>query len=132
MVLLEATAPFRLPRDISACLSRLADERLDSIATFMDAHLNPHRAWRIEDGVPRTFIEGVTPWLPRQMLPRAYQLNGAVYAFVMDRLPADSVGLLFGRSGAVLMEKERSFDIDDANDFLVANALLEQGQIPLS
>ncbi|MDK9696776.1 MAG: acylneuraminate cytidylyltransferase family protein [Siculibacillus sp.] len=132
MTLLEATAPFRLPRDIRACLTRLAEEGLDSVATFMDAHLNPHRAWRIENGTPRPFIDGAVPWLPRQKLPPAYQLNGAVYAFVMDRLPADAVGLLFGRAGAVPMERERSFDIDDANDFAVANALLEQGYVPLA
>lgn len=132
LVLLEATAPFRLPRDVQACLRRLAEDDLDSVATFMDAHLNPHRAWRLEGDRPVPFVDGAIPWLPRQKLPPAYQLNGAVYGFVMDRLPADAVGLLFGRTGSVLMERERSFDIDDANDFAVANALLEQGYVPLA
>lgn len=131
LVLLECTAPFRLPQDIRACLSRLHDEGLDSVATFMDAHLNPHRAWTIEDGRPRPFIEGAVPWLPRQMLPPAHQLNGAVYAFVMDALKPDTPSILFGRAGAVMMDRERSFDIDDAQDFAVANALLAAGKVPL-
>ena len=130
LVLLECTAPFRLPRDVQACLARLHEDRLDSVATFMEAHLNPHRAWTIEDGVPRPFIDGAVPWLPRQMLPPAWQLNGAVYAFVMDALQPDTPSILFGRSGAVLMDRERSFDIDDAQDFAVANALLAAGKVP--
>jgi CMP-N,N'-diacetyllegionaminic acid synthase len=132
MTLLEPTAPFRLPRDILACLDQLATRDLESVATFMSAHLNPHRAWTIEDGRPRPFIAGAVPWLPRQKLPVAHQLNGAVYAFEMDRLPSDGVTVLFGRSGAVLMEDERSFDIDTLKDFAVANALLANGYIPLS
>ena len=132
LVLLEPTAPFRLPRDIDACLDQLSTRDLDSVATFMSAHLSPHRAWTIEDGRPRPFIDGAVPWLPRQKLPLAHQLNGAVYAFAMDRLPTDGVAVLFGRAGAVPMEDERSFDIDTLKDFAVANALLANGYIPLS
>jgi len=132
LTLLECTAPFRLPRDVSECLNRLHAEGLDSIATFMDADLNPHRAWRLDDnGTPVPFIEGAIPWLPRQALPRAYQLNGAVYAFVIDALKSHTPSILFGRAGAVMMERERSFDIDDAQDFAIANALLAAGKVPL-
>lgn len=130
LTLLEATAPFRLPRDVTACLNLLENEGLDSVATFMEAEINPHRTWKIENNHPDVFIEGAVPWKPRQLLPEAHQLNGAVYAFVMDNLPADAVGLLFGKTGAVTMERERSFDIDDKWDFVIANALLEQGFIP--
>lgn len=131
VVLLEPTAPFRLPEDVSRCLTMLHDEQLDSVATFMDAHLNPHRAWSIDEGQARPFIPGAVPWLPRQALPPAHQLNGAVYAFVADGLKPETPAVLFGRSGAVVMDKDRSFDIDDAQDFAVANALLAAGAVPL-
>lgn len=131
VVLLEPTAPFRLPEDISNCLRRLHEDGLDSVATFMDAHLNPHRAWTIADGQATPFIPGAIPWLPRQALPPAYQLNGAVYAFIADGLKPDTPAVLFGNSGAVIMDKARSFDIDDAQDFAVANALLAAGAVPL-
>ncbi len=126
LVLLEPTAPFRRPEDIRACLTMLDDDALDSVATFTEAELNPHRAWCIDDGGPRPFIDGAVPWQPRQLLPRAYQLNGAVYAFVMDLLTDDQVGLLFGRSGAVIMDRDHSLDIDDALYLQVANALAER------
>ncbi|HLO78456.1 MAG TPA: acylneuraminate cytidylyltransferase family protein [Magnetospirillum sp.] len=126
MVLLEPTSPFRLPKDISACLRELEEKGLDSVATFMEPHLNPHRAWRIEGDVVEPFIKGAVPWLPRQLQPKAFQLNGAVYGFVMDELTEDKPGLLFGKVGAVMMDQRRSIDIDTSLDFVVANALLAE------
>lgn len=124
MVLLEPTCPFRAPEDVRACIS-LVLEGCDSAASFKDAQLNPHRAWRIDGTVPRVFVDGAVPWLPRQELPAAYQLNGGVYAFRPDRLPGDSPALLFGRAGATIMPAERSVDIDTQIDFMIAEAMLE-------
>lgn len=124
MVLLEATSPLRTPEMISECLSRLVTEELDSIATFHEADINPERTWRIEDGKPRPFIEGAVPWKPRQQLTPAYQLNGAVYAFRPDRLPADTPSLLFGKTGAVIVPPHSVIDIDTKQDFTIANAIL--------
>ncbi|MCW5697415.1 MAG: acylneuraminate cytidylyltransferase family protein [Bauldia sp.] len=124
MVLLEPTAPFREPADITTCLERMAAEKLDSIATFTTAALHPHRAWRITDGRPETFIDGAVPWLPRQQLPPAYMLNGLVYAFRIEGLVAfDGPGIVFGRSGAVPVPPERSLDIDSWTDLDVADAV---------
>ncbi|MNP00883.1 hypothetical protein D3C76_926810 [compost metagenome] len=97
----------------------------DSVATFRDADLNPHRAWKLEDEKLTTFIPEVIPWLPRQKLPRAYQLNGAVYSFRINKMQEESVSLLFGTMGAVIMPKERSIDIDDEIDFLLVETLIE-------
>ena len=123
-VLLEATSPFRTPAMISRCLRRLVEEGLDSVATFHPAAINPERVWRIENGTPRPFLEGAVPWRPRQLLTPAYQLNGAVYAFRLDRLPADGPGILFGRMGAEIVRAEDVVDIDDERDLAIANALL--------
>lgn len=128
VVYLEPTSPFRRPEDIRACLE-LLEKGYDSAATFMEAHLNPHRAWKIEEDQVEPFIPGAVPWLPRQSLPKAYQLNGAVYAFVVDRFSPDVRTVLFGRIGAVLMGAERSIDIDTIADFKIAEALLSHGLI---
>ena len=109
---------------MSDCLNLLTKDGYDSVATFKDADLNPHRAWRMIDGVPEVFIEGAIPWLPRQKLPRAYQLNGAVYVFRASMLAQQAESLLVGKLGAVLMPRERSQDIDDAVDFMIVEALL--------
>lgn len=127
LVLLEPTCPFRSHDDVTACIEILVRDGKDSVATFKLADLNPHRAWAIKDGGPSPFITGANPWQPRQKLPLAYQLNGAVYAFRADLLPADTTALLYGQTGAVIMPPERSVDIDNQFDFVVAEALLRRG-----
>lgn len=126
MVLLEPTCPFRSSDDVKACIEELVRGGKDSIATFKEADLNPHRAWTIAAGSPAFFISGVNPWLPRQQLPEAYQLNGAVYCFRTDKLAATEQGLLFGKAGAVIMPAERSVDIDSMTDFLLAELMLSE------
>ena len=125
VILLEPTCPLRTADDVRDCLKLVAQGEYDSVATFKDAELNPHRAWRLVDGVPEVFIAGAIPWLPRQKLPKAYQLNGAVYVFRANLLAREARSLLVGKLGAVLMPRDRSQDIDDSVDFTVVEALLK-------
>ena len=102
MVLLEPTCPLRSPEEVRQCIRRLVTENLDSVATFEAADQHPHRTWRIVDGKPSPFIAGIDAWQPRQKLPPAFRLSGAVYAFRADRLPESTTALLYGRTGAVI------------------------------
>ena len=129
MILLEATCPLRTPEDVRDCLKLIAQGGYDSVATFKEAELNPHRAWRLVNGIPEVFIPGAVPWLPRQKLPKAYQLNGAVYVFRASLLAQEAKSLLVGKLGAVLMPRERSQDIDDNVDFMIVEALLQKSNL---
>jgi len=126
VILLEATCPLRSADDVRDCLKLAVHGGYDSVATFKDAELNPHRAWRLVDGVPEVFLKGAVPWLPRQKQPKAYQLNGAVYLFRANLLAEEAQSLLVGKLGAVLMPRERSQDIDDRVDFTIIEALLRE------
>jgi CMP-N,N'-diacetyllegionaminic acid synthase len=127
MVLLEATSPLRAVSDVRDCLALLADQNLDSVATFKDADLPPAKAWRLNGHVPTPYLENANPWLPRQKTEAAMQLSGAVYAFDMDKLPDTGNALLFGMSGAVMMPRSRCVDIDDEMDFTIAEAMILKG-----
>ena len=126
VILLEPTCPLRTADDVRDCLKLVAQGGYDSVATFKDAELNPHRAWRLVDGVPEVFIASAIPWLPRQKQPKAYQLNGAVYVFRANLLAEEAKSLLVGKVGAVLMPRDRSQDIDDSLDFTIVEALLKK------
>lgn len=125
MLLLEPTSPLRAAKDITDVLYLMIEGGYDSAATFMPAKLNPHRAWKIQNSEPKVFVEGAVPWKPRQELPEAFQLNGAVYGFSADGLMQNkSVSLLFGKQAAVVMPTERSVDIDDEFDFKFVESLM--------
>jgi CMP-N,N'-diacetyllegionaminic acid synthase len=128
IILLEPTCPLRAPDDVRGCLKLVTQGIYDSVATFKEAELNPHRAWRFIEGVPEVFIAGAVPWLPRQKLPKAYQLNGAVYVFRANLLAEEAKSLLVGKLGAVLMPRDRSQDIDDSVDFTIVEALFNKSK----
>jgi len=125
MVLLEATSPFRTKEIIQRCLYRLVREDLDSIATFNEAEVNPHRIWSIQNGQPEPFIRDAVPWISRQNLPKAYQLNGVVYAFNLRTFPNEGPSVLFGKMGAEILDGSSVIDIDTNKDLVVANVLFE-------
>ena len=130
LILLEPTCPFRSVETVSKCIVMITndDTPYDSVATYTEAELNPHRAWKINGHSPEPFIPATNPWLPRQKLPKAYQLNGAVYAFNVNAFKkrGDSPGLLFGKTGAVVIDKNEAVDIDDEIDFKVAEVMLAE------
>jgi len=124
LVLLEPTCPLRRVEDVESCISLLAAGGCDSTATFTPAEVNPWRAWKIEDGRPRSFIDGADPWRPRQQLPPAWRLSGAVYAFWRENLRDPAKEILCGEVRAVIVPPERSLDIDTTLDLAVAEAVL--------
>ncbi|MFP9193838.1 cytidylyltransferase domain-containing protein [Natrialbaceae archaeon A-CW1-1] len=128
VVMLEPTSPLRTSTDIKRCLDRLSDEdeEYDSVATFTDAELNPHRVWQLTEDDPEPYLPEADPWQPRQQLPDAYQLTGAVYAFRTDAVTEEGTSLLFGNAGAVLMPQRRAVDIDTELDFQLAEQLLPE------
>lgn len=125
LVLLEPTSPLRSVEDVDLVIEKLLTH--DSAATFMEAELNPHRAWKVEGDMVVPFIDGAIPWLPRQKQPEAYQLNGAVYGFHIDKLAIDGSPVLCGNIAAVKMPPERSVDIDNRIHFAIAEEIIKGG-----
>src|ERR1017187_6093685 len=103
VILLEPTCPLRTSDDVRDCLKLIAQGEYDSVATFKDAELNPHRAWRLIDGVPEVFIGGAVTLLAVQKMPKAYQWHGPVFVFPANLLAEEAKFLLVGKLGAVLM-----------------------------
>lgn len=124
-VLLEPTSPLRLSSDIDECLEKLT-ENYDSVATFTEAELNPHRAWKLVEGQAEIFIDGAIPWLPRQKLPNAIQLNGAVYCFDAKKIAEQKAAVFFGKAGVVMIPAERAVDIDNHIHMKIAEYLLKE------
>lgn len=130
VLLLEPTSPLRRQQDLEACIRVLQEEKADSVATFTDAHVSPHRLWRVEDGVVEPFIAGAVPWLPRQQQPQGFELTGQIYGLSKSILFADeaSVSTLAGKIFPVLTPRETALDIDTELDFMVAQIVMKHFQ----
>ena len=126
MVLLEPTCPFRDVADVKKCLKLLTNSKhsFDTVATFKEGDLNPHRAWKIKQNSPVEFIKGAIPWMPRQDLPKAYQLDGACYAFKTNKIKKSKKSP-FGKIGSIISENNRNVDIDTELDFSLAELLIK-------
>ena len=85
IVLLEVTSPLRTAIHIEKCINMLIKKKLDSVATFRESDIHPHKTWQIKNNdIPKTFLKNSNPWTPRQELSRAYQLSGVAYVFKPD------------------------------------------------
>lgn len=128
IVLLEPTSPIRDIEVTERCIDVLKNGKADSVATFSETELPPHRIWRIENKTVKPFFEGANPWLPRQSQPVGYRLNGQVYALTRDILfeEEDSVSLLIGEKYPVITPKETAVDIDTERDFKLIELLMEE------
>ncbi|MFW6040851.1 MAG: cytidylyltransferase domain-containing protein [Thermoplasmatota archaeon] len=130
IIVLEPTSPIRDIEVTERCIEVLKKGKADSVATFSETELPPHRIWRIEDDKLEPFIEGANPWLPRQSQPKGYKLNGQVYALTKEILfeHEDSVSLLLGERYPVITPKETAVDIDTEIDFKLVELLMEEEQ----
>jgi CMP-N-acetylneuraminic acid synthetase len=126
-VTLQPTTPFCTAEDIDACIARLMDTGADSVVSVCEIRERPEWMVRLEGDRAVSFLGltikgnlGVS-----QKLPRLYLPNGGIYATRRDILMEQ--GLIMGAdTRAVVMDLDRSIDIDEPIDFTVAEVLAQK------
>jgi CMP-N,N'-diacetyllegionaminic acid synthase len=130
VVILQPTSPLRSAADIAAALRMLELSGADSVVSVNEvtAHAHPMRMLRVDDqGLATLFVNGdpVRKRINRrQDLPKAWVMNGAVYACRTDVLFAAEPSLYGDRVVAYPMPPERSISIDDQEDWAAAERAL--------
>lgn len=129
VVLLRVTAPLCLSSDIDATIALLLGnkERATSVVSVTKSDIHPQRVYLIsEQGLlhAREETSERNHPTPRQGFDDVYIRNGAIYATYPEVVLA---GSLWGdRPLAYVMPKERSVNINDEVDFILAEALLNK------
>lgn len=127
---LQPTSPLRSSADIAAALRMLELSGADSVVSVsaVSAHAHPMRMLRVDDhGHAVLFATGQpvrTRINRRQDLPKAWVMNGAVYACRTDVLFAAEPSLYGDRVVAYPMPAERSISIDTDDDWAEAERAL--------
>ncbi len=128
VALLRVTTPLCLPYDIDNAIELLLSKhsQATSVLSVVKSDVHPKRVYAIDsEGVLRLREESPErdfP-LPRQVFDDVYVRNGAIYATLPDVVLQ---GSLWGEKPLpYIMPKERSININDEVDFILAEQLLK-------
>lgn len=124
-VLLQPTAPMRVAEDIQLGVDILIRTGADSVVSvYKVSDHHPSRMYRIENDKLEPLQSEPSNRL-RQSLPPVYHRNGALYAFQRSLL--DRADTLIGADARpYIMPEERSVNIDNEIDLLLADLLLKR------
>lgn len=130
VVLLQPTSPIRTPKDIENMIKLIEDNSANasvSLCEFEEPH--PYKLKSIDtNGRVKSFIDGTTSEIPRQLLPKAYSLNGAIYIIKVETLLKEKTFLPLNTIPYV-MDSHSNINIDSENDFLYLSSMFEKGKI---
>ncbi|WP_428623815.1 cytidylyltransferase domain-containing protein [Sedimenticola sp.] len=125
VVVLQPTSPLRVTQDIDDALRLLCNSNAPACVSVRPAEEHPFWTFRIGPDHQLTAYAKPESALPlrRQDLPEAWCLNGAVYAAKTEWLKA-SRSFLTDETVAISMPSDRSIDIDDESDLVIADKIL--------
>lgn len=126
VLLLQPTSPLREAADIDAAFDLMQSHQAPACVSVCPVQESPYWMYRIEGG------QQLRPLLPpasgahrRQDLPPVYMLNGALYLAGVDHFRQQRAFLGPG-CAAYVMPRERSLDIDTAEDLALADEELSK------
>tara|TARA_B100001123_G_C15213941_1_gene988429 strand:- start:677 stop:1363 length:687 start_codon:yes stop_codon:yes gene_type:complete len=123
IVSLPTTSPLRKVSDINRCISKAITKDLDIVFCVTPSSRNPYFNMLIEKkGKLNIALKMNRKIFRRQDAPKFFDLTTVCYVFKPSYIKKTS-NLLSGKTGFVLLPKERSVDIDDFFDYKIANFL---------
>lgn len=127
LCLLQPTSPLRLSTDVDHAYELYRQKQAAAVVAVCKAEHSPLWCNTLPENLSlQDFLHRDTNGQPRQMLSQFYRINGAIYVAQVEKYL--ETGSFYGPdSYAYLMPKERSVDIDDLVDFLLAEAILKAG-----
>jgi CMP-N-acetylneuraminic acid synthetase len=117
IILLQATSPLRKPENILDALKIwYRDRDLDLVISVAEFDSTILKCGTLDNGIFRPLSNPEFCFSNRQMLPKVYKPNGAIYIFDSESfLKKGSFNC--GKIGVIEMSQESSMDIDSINDF---------------
>jgi len=128
VVILQPTSPFRLVSDIDEPLKKMIKTKADSVVTIkkIDKKNHPTKMKKISGNWLLNYLPEIEK-VRRQDIKDVYQRNSALYAmkrdYVMNR--KDNELSFGGKTTFYEMPRERSIDIDEPFDFVIAEQMVK-------
>lgn len=125
VALLQPTSPLRNAEDIDAAFALMQECGAQSCVSVCESEESPYWMYHVVDGQKLlNLLPSEKDFVRRQDLPPVYILNGAIYIAKIDWLR--QTGSFIGEGTvAYKMPKERSIDIDCADDLAIFRSKVE-------
>jgi CMP-N,N'-diacetyllegionaminic acid synthase len=126
IIMLQPTAPLRTSEDLIKALTQLIESKADGIISIV--HVDNWHPMKMKRFVENWLIDYEKPPMenpPRQILPPVYMVNGAIYATRRDVF-IDRGSFQGDRCLGYIMPPERSVNIDNEIDFMIAEYMLNR------
>lgn len=122
VVLLQPTSPLRTAQHVEACLEAFFASRAASAISVTEIAHHPYKGFLIEDGWLRPLFDSDSLERQRQLLPKAYRQNGAIYVVPTQTFLRRNT-FFIPPALAFVMPPEVSIDIDSELDFMLGETL---------
>lgn len=127
IMLLQPTSPFRCSEDIDAAIRTAEKQNSDAVVSVSEIRDHPYYARTVDDlGIIRDLFVKRNTLPRRQMLPRVFTENGAIYLVKTTAFEREQ-SFMPEQSAAYIMPGERSIDIDTPRDLKWAEFILNSG-----
>jgi N-acylneuraminate cytidylyltransferase/CMP-N,N'-diacetyllegionaminic acid synthase len=125
IVRLQPTSPLRTAYDIDRAIDKLLKTNASIVETVCKVNHHPFWMVKLKNDKLYPFIKTKKPCFYRQELPELYMLNGAVYVIKKQTLMKKKK-IFSENTRAIIMEPERSIDIDNLFNFKIAEFLIKE------
>lgn len=121
-VLLQPTSPMREPRDVRDALDRFVSKPAGSVISVCECEHHPFKTILQTDEGARPMVDPASLETPRQQLPKALRVNGAIYINDVSDLHRTR-RFFIEPVDFHEMPADRSLDIDTERDLAMANMM---------
>ena len=129
IVILPATSPFRIKKDVEKCISLYKKSFLDYVIVITKASHNPHfnMVKKNKNNLVKICMPLKKKIIRRQDAPKIYNITTICFVvsakYILSKKSGQHATLKSGKVGAIEIPYERSLDLDTEFDLKVANLL---------
>jgi len=125
VILLQPTSPLRTFQDIDNAINLFIENNCDSVVSVCEIAHSPYWSFKIENGYLKPLLGEKYLKKRRQELPKVYIPNGALFIATPEVLQKYKT-FYCKKTMPYIMPIERSVDIDNELDFLLAELLMQK------
>lgn len=124
LTLLQATSPLRTGKHIQEAFQLLEEKNAEAVVAVNETGTPMERLRHLEPELRLgAFAEKPHVYHPRQSFLPTYQVNGAIYLWRTEKFSLDAT-IYTDAAVGYEMSRNYAFDIDDQDDFLLAEAII--------